>query len=417
MEIVWLLLGLVAGGAVGWLWSSVRSGQQLGTLRTASEAQLQQASAQTQAEREARIAADTRLEETNKRIEAQRALLDEATARMSETFKAISSDALQTNSQSFITSAKQTLEPLQQLLNRYEQQLSVIESERQRAYGSLEKQLTQLAVSEQQLQRETTNLVHALRRPQVRGRWGELSLRRAVELAGMSEHVDFSEQVSTETEGGRLRPDMIVHLPGGRDIVVDAKVSLEGYLNALEALDEQARGVCIADHCRQMKDHIRGLSAKNYWDQFPSVPEFVVMFVPGESFLEAACSVDNMLIENAMENRVVVASPTTLVALLRAVAYGWRHEQIEENAQQISELGAELYRRVRTFLGHFAKIGRELESANEAYNAAVGSLERNVLPQARRFKDLGAASGDDVPEITSLDLTPRQLTVPEMEEE
>jgi len=395
LEVILVIIGLAVGVAVGYLFANSRLFRQF------------------QEEREARVAAETRLAEIEKQLEAQKSLVDEATAKLGDTFKALSSDALRNNAQAFVDSAKQTLEPLRDALTRYEDHIREIERQRQQAYGSLENQLKSLATSEQQLQRETTNLVNALRRPQVRGRWGELTLKRAVELAGMSEHVDYSEQVSTDTDGGRLRPDMVVRLPGGRQVVVDAKVSLDAYLNALECSDDESRDSCLAQHCRQMKEHIRQLSAKSYWEQFEPTPEFVVMFVPGESFLQAACSVDNAIIEQAMQEGVVLASPTTLVALLRAVAYGWRQEQIAKSAQQVSGLGRELYDRLRTFLGHFTKIGRQLDSAAKSFNAAVGSLEHMVLPQARKFRDLGAATGDELPELEPLETQTRQLTAPE----
>ncbi len=395
IEVLLLIVGLAVGGALGWFWAAQRSSRRL------------------QEEREARVSAETRLQEIEKQLESQRALVDEATSKLGDTFKALSSDALRSNAQAFVESAQQTLEPLREALRRYEDHLREIEGQRREAYGSLHEQLKALAANEQQLQRETSNLVNALRRPQVRGRWGELTLKRAVELAGMTEHVDYVEQVSVEGDGGRLRPDMVVRLPGARQVVVDAKVSLEGYLNALECTDEESRNTCLSEHCRQMKDHVRQLSGKSYWDQFDSTPEFVVMFVPGEAFLHAACSVDAKLIDEAMENRVVVASPTTLVALLRAVAYGWRQEQIARSAQQVSGLGRELYERLRTFLGHFEAVGRNLERATTTFNQALGSLESRVLPSARRFRELGAAGGDELPEIEPLEAQPRRLTAPE----
>ncbi len=398
MTAIVLIIGLVVGAFVGWLAASSR------LLRLLS------------AERELKVAAETRLDEVGKQLETQRSLIDEATTKLSDTFKALSSDALRNNSQAFVDSAKQTLEPLRDALKRYEDYLHDIERQREQAYGSLANQLTQLATSEQQLQRETTNLVNALRRPQVRGRWGELTLRRAVELAGMSEHVDYDEQPSVETDAGRLRPDMIVRLPGGRQVLIDAKVSLDGYLKALECNDDDSRNQCLMLHCRQMKDHIKALSVKSYWEQFTPTPEFVVMFVPGESFLQAACTVDNTLIEQAMQGGVVLASPTTLVALLRAVAYGWRHEQMEENAQKISELGVQLYERMRVFTNHMSAVGKRLDSATEAYNQAVGSLESRVLPTARRFQELGAAAGAEIVELEPADTRARQLSAPEADD-
>ncbi len=229
----------------------------------------------------------------------------------------------------------------------------------------------------------------------------------------MSEHVDFSQQVSADTDVGRLRPDMIVHLPAGRQVVVDAKVSLEAYLSGLEATSEDARNDCLGQHCRQIREHVRQLSSKSYWEQFEPTPEFVVMFVPGESFLHAACSVDGSLIEEAMQERVVLASPTTLVALLRAVAYGWRQEQIAASAQEISGLGRELYDRIRVFVGHFVSVGKNIQRATAAYNQAVGSLESRVMPSARRFRELGAAGGEEIPQLDPVDTRPRELAAPE----
>ncbi len=399
LEAIFLIIGLAVGGLLGWVWANARLVRRL------------------QEERDARVAAETRAQAADRQLEDQRSLLEQARHQLGDTFQALSAEALRQNAESFVQSAQRTLEPLREALRRYEDHLRELERTRQQAYGSLENQLKSLLASEQQLQRETGNLVTALRRPQVRGRWGELSLHRAVELAGMSDHVDFVTQPTAEGEAGRLRPDMVVRLPAERQVVVDAKVSLDAYLNAVEAQDDEQRKAFLAQHARQVREHVRALAAKSYWEQFEPTPEFVVMFVPGESFLHAACSVDPDLIEQGMRDRVVLASPTTLVALLRSIAYGWRQEQVAKSAQEVSNLGAELHRRLRTFVGHLANLGRRLGSATEAYNAAVGSLERNVLPQARRFRDLGAAAGEEVPELQPLDTQARQLTAPEIEEE
>jgi len=397
VQVIVLIVGLLVGGLVGWLLANARQ------------------SGRFQVQREQRVAAETRLEEIEKRLDDQRSLVEEARAQLGDTFKALSSDALRENAQTFVDRAKEAVAPLGDALKRYENQIREMETARQQAYGSLGEQLKSLLASEQQLQRETGNLVTALRRPQVRGRWGELTLRRAVELAGMSEHVDYEEQVTVQSEGGRLRPDMIVHLPAGRQVVVDAKAPLDAYLSALEAQDDEGRQACLTQHSQQIRAHIRALSAKSYWEQFEPTPEFVVMFVPGESFLQAACEVDHTLIEDGMRERVVLASPTTLVALLRAVAYGWRQEKIAESAQEVSNLGREMHDRIRVFVDHLRGLGNGLRRATEAFNSAVGSLESRVLPTARRFRELGVAAGDEIAELEPVDATTRQLATPEGE--
>jgi DNA recombination protein RmuC len=255
--------------------------------------------------------------------------------------------------------------------------------------------------------------VNALRSPQVRGRWGEVTLHRVVELAGMTEHCDYVEQVTVETEGGRLRPDMVVKLPGGRTIVVDAKVPLAAYLEATGATGEEDRRGAMARHARQVRDHMGALAAKAYWEQFSTTPELVVMFIPGESFVGAAAQADPTLIEDGMNRKVVVATPTTLVALLHAIAYGWRQEQVATNAEGIRKLGSELYDRLRTLASHFDSVGTALGRAVNAYNGFVGSMETRVLPSARRFRDLGAASGDEIAPLAPVELAPRQPDAPE----
>jgi DNA recombination protein RmuC len=302
--------------------------------------------------------------------------------------------------------------PLKESLDKVDQRIREIEKERIASYTGLSQLVQQLAGAHTQLKTETANLVSALKVPQVRGRWGEIQLRRVVEMAGMLGHCDFAEQVSVAAESGRLRPDLIVHMPNGRQVVVDAKVSLKACLDAFEAKDDDARNSALAEHARQIRQHIQGLASKAYWDQFESTPEFVVAFLPGENFFSAALQRDPELIEYGVGNKVLIATPTTLIALLKAVAYGWRQEQIARNAQQISALGRDLYSRLSTFAGHFDKIRAGLENAVKAYNAAAASFESRVLVAARRFNELDSAAGPDIQPAAQVEAAPRLLRAP-----
>ncbi len=361
---------------------------------------------------------------------------EQAEARFRETFQALSAQALKANNENFlqlaetrlrearseattdIDSRKKAIEelltPMKTALDSVDKEIKDAERRRIQSGAELAQRIASLDTVGRELQDETRRLVDALKRPGVRGRWGELQLKRVVELAGMVEYCHFSEQQTLEGDEGRIRPDVIVHLPGGKRIVVDSKVPLDAYLQALDAPDEAARQKLLADHARQVRTHISQLSAKGYAAQVQPSPDFVVMFLPGEMFFSAALEQDPSLIEYGVDRRVIPASPTTLIALLRAVAYGWQQEAVAENAQKISELGRHLYDAIRVLGGHFDDLGGRLKASLEAYNRAVGSLEGNVLVKARRFKELQAANGEDIPAIQPVDRVPRMLQSAEL---
>jgi len=286
------------------------------------------------------------------------------------------------------------IEPLRGAIEKTEAQAAAMERERRDAYSTLRTQIESLALGQSALQRETRNLVTALRRPEVRGRWGELTLRRVVELAGLSAHCDFDEQPSLRAAPNMQRPDLVVHMPEGRELVVDAKTPLDAYLEAIEAPTEEARAAAVARHAQQVAERVRELASKSYWSQLPRSPEFVVLFLPGDQFLSSALAERPDLLDEALRLSVIVATPSTLIALLKAVAYGWRQAAVAENAAQIRDLGQELHRRLTTFASHIGRMGRQLGGAVDAYNSAVGSLERQVLPGARKFGELGVSTAD-----------------------
>jgi len=364
-----------------------------------------------------------------------------ARGAFTDTFRALSAEALQRNNQAFLDLAQSSLEkqqitakgelekrqqaigdlvaPIRASLEKFDQQVQGVEKTRIDAYATLFEQVRALADGQGQLRRETANLVRALRAPHARGRWGELQLKRVVELAGMLDHCDFYEQASTDNihEGdGKLRPDMIVRLPGGKQLVVDAKAPLAAYLDAIDAVDDETRRKKLLDHARQVREHIAKLSRKSYWEQFQPAPDFVVLFLPGEMFYSAALEVDPGLIESGVEQRIILATPTTLIALLRAAAYGWQQEALTENAQQISQLGKELHERLATLADHWSNVGKNLNDAVGAYNKATGSLESRVLVTARRFRDLQAIAGDkEIRDLTPIDSTPRLPVADELQ--
>lgn len=394
-----LLLGIVIGSALGLtVGLLVRSGQSTRSRTTQArlEAELLQS----------RRAADERA-----------ASVGEVKHQMAEEFARLSSEALRRNADQFLVLANtrlgesrvaaegdlakrhedinRLLAPIAEQLGKYDEGMQRLEVERQRAYTALTEQMRHLASSHDQLQRETRNLVTALRSPQTRGRWGELQLRRVVEMAGMLERCDFSEQVTSDGDSGRMRPDMVVHLPGGKNVAVDAKVPMQAFLDANEADDETVRRTHLANHGRQMKAHVDSLSKKEYWKRVDPSPEFVVAFIPGDPLLTAALEHEPGLMEYAVANHVLLATPTSLIALLRAVAYGWQQEALTENARQVQVLGAQLYERISLLGEHMAGVGRNLTGAVSAYNKAVGSLEGRVLVTARRFAEMGVVGAGE----------------------
>jgi len=357
---------------------------------------------------------------------------ERAAEDLQNAFKALAADALKSNSTSFLELAKTSLErfqseakddlesrrkavadlvsPVRDSLNKVDAQIQQMEIARGAAYGDLKAQVQSLISTQKELQSETGNLVRALRTPNVRGRWGEIQLRRVVEIAGMLPYCDFSEQETVIGESGRLRPDLVVKLPGGKQVVVDSKTPLQAFLDAFETTDEEARRACLAQHARQVRDHINTLSGKKYWEQFESTPEFVVMFLPGETFFSAALEQDTGLIEHGVLNKVIPASPTTLIALLKAINYGWNQEKLARNAQEISVLGKELHERLRHLATHITAVGTGLDRAVESYNKAVGSMESRVLVSARKFAELGASVAEDIPELEPIETTARALS-------
>ena len=398
-------IGLVVGALAGWIWGA----------RSAAKA------------REDLARADEKLR-----------LLDEAGARLKESFAALSHEALRQNQQSFLDLARSQfgalqdasrndlserqkaieaiVKPVAESLQQVDRKLQEVEKERAGAYAGLIEQVKGLAETQTRLQSETAGLSKALRAPISRGKWGEMQLRRVVELAGMLDRCDFVEQPTLSDEQGKtLRPDMLVHLPGGKSVVVDAKAPLAAYLDAAETADENAREARLRDHARLVRDHITALSNRNYSRQVEPAPEFVVMFLPGESFFGAALQFDATLLEYGIERGVIPASPTTLIALLRAVGYGWRHEQLAENAKEISDLGRQLHERLRTMTGHFDKLGRSLDAATAAFNQAVASLDTRVLVSARRFEELGAAEGATLEPPDAIERQARLPSRPEAE--
>jgi len=376
---------------------------------------------------------ETRLVEERKAAAEKLTILNEAQAKLSDAFKALSSEALKSNNVAFLSLAHATLEkfqegarndlekrqtaidelvkPVRETLQKFDVKIGEIEKSRIEAYGGLKQEVTSLKELQVSLRDETSNLVRALGSPRVRGRWGELQLRRVVEIAGMLEHCDFIEQAHVATDDGALRPDVVVRLPGGKSLVIDAKTPMEAYLQALQASSEPERRAKLAEHARNVREHMKLLGTKAYWKQFQPAPDFVVLFIPGESFFSAALELDPELIDRQIdENHVIPASPTTLIALLRAAAYGWRQEALAENAQKISDLGRELYERLTTMTEHFGRLGSSLKGAVENYNKTLASFEGRVLVSARKFRELKASNAaQEIEGADTVDVVPRAL--------
>jgi DNA recombination protein RmuC len=441
-----VVMGVVLGGVGAWLVLRARAATleerlaardgriaELESRFAEQSASLSLAQIESAQARQELIQSETRLAGERQAALEKLAILNEAQAKLSDAFKALSAEALKSNNAAFLNLANATLEkfqegarndlekrqtaidelvkPVRETLQKFDVKIGEIEKSRIEAYGGLKQEVTSLKELQVSLRDETSNLVRALGSPRVRGRWGELQLRRVVEIAGMLEHCDFIEQVHVATDDGALRPDVVVRLPGGKCLVIDAKTPMEAYLQALQAPSEPERRAKLAEHARNVREHMKLLGTKAYWKQFQPAPDFVVLFIPGESFFSAALELEPELIDRQIdENHVIPASPTTLIALLRAAAYGWRQEALAENAQKISDLGRELYERLATMTEHFGRVGASLKGAVENYNKTVASFEGRVLVSARKFRELKVSNAaEEIEGADAVDVVPRTL--------
>ena len=444
------LIGTALGGVIGWLAAARRTGAAEATAAALRQQVTETHARADQLERSLRDADARRVEhetaarDLERHLTEQRRLLDDAEGKLGDTFQALAAQALQQSHHGFLALAAEKLgslraeaagdlearqkahqvaiegivKPVRESIDKVDQQIRAIELERGHAYGTLTEQVRGLARTQERLEVETGNLVNALRAPAVRGRWGEIQLKRVVELAGMVEHCDFVQQETLDSQDGRLRPDLIVNLPNGHQVVVDAKVPLEAYLAAVDATaDEPRRREQLRRHADQVRAHVLKLAAKSYWNELSSAPEFVVMFLPSEGIYHAALQESPDLIEHGVGSKVLIATPTTLIALLQAVHYGCRQEKLAENAQRISDQGRVLHERLATLFDHFGKLGTALGRATDSYNAAVGSFERMVKPAVRKLEELGAAGKKTIEEIDPVPVRPRELTTADADDE
>ncbi|MGQ9712750.1 MAG: DNA recombination protein RmuC [Desulfotomaculales bacterium] len=438
MEYIVALLTFVIGCVLAWVLAGSRAraaesvALELRQQVQAKEEELRQVREQLNDEKTTRVRTEILLAEAEKKMDEQKKLLEEARQRLSDTFNALAGDALKSNNQAFLELAKETLQvllteakgdlvqrqqaieamvnPLKEALKNYEEGLRKIEEARSQAYGDLKSHLEQLGKAQQLLQTETQRLVTALRTPKVRGRWGEITLQRVIELAGLSPYCDFCVQPTGETDEGRRRPDVIVNLPNGKKIILDAKTPLDAYWEAVEAADEDGQRNALLRHAQAVRTSVAALSSKDYQSHFQASLDFVVLFLPGEAFFAAAVEHDASLIEDAMKKRVLLATPITLLALLKAVAYGWQQQQATENAERVIEAGRQLFERVCVFADHLAGIRKGLLTAVNSYNEAIGSWQSRLVPGARRLKELGAAPAQkELKEIEEVDVVPREV--------
>jgi DNA recombination protein RmuC len=438
MEWILAVAGFFIGAILAYFWAERRCRGNDAAMQTSlacAEQKANDLSIQLQQEKsicEQLRALASDAEKSQAGLEAKLKAAEEGEIKLREAFASLSADALAKNNEAFLNLAKEKfaalsneatgsleqrkaqieglLKPMQEILGQYQTRLTDIEKSRVESYSMLREQLGTLAETQRTLNLQTNQLVSALRRPQTRGQWGEITLRRLVELAGMQSRCDFCEQTSVDSEEGRQRPDMIVNLPGGRQIVIDCKAALDAFLDAAAAPDEDHRRVCMLRHCKQVRMRASELSAKAYWNQFKQSPEYVVMFLPGEAFLYAAVEHDGSLIEDCLKNRVIVATPTTLIALLKAIEFGWRQEQVAENAEEIRKHGKDLYDRIVVLATYFSKLGASIDLSVKNYNELLGSLETRVIVTARKISELGSRSDRELPELEPIDRQARELS-------